>query len=73
MTMNHRDLKQARKALGLSLAQMAAMLGISPELARRMETAPGAGRARPITETAERLIAAYLAGYRPPDWPVADS
>jgi transcriptional regulator with XRE-family HTH domain len=62
------ELRAARKALGLSVVQMAAMLGVTPIQIRRMETAAGKASARPIMPTTERLMRAYLAGYRPADW-----
>ncbi len=63
------DLTQARLALGLSVRELAAMLGCSPQHVRRMQTRPGEGQHRRITGTTERLLRAYLSGYRPRDWP----
>lgn len=68
-TMDHLELKQARNRLGLSVAQMAAMLGCQDQHVRRMEMAPHNESARPVNGTTERLVRAYLEGYRPPDWP----
>ena len=63
------EIRQARQSLGLSLSQMAAMLGYEGEYARsqvyRIETGE-----RPLRPCQRRLIRAYLAGYRPDDWPV---
>lgn len=58
----------ARAQLDLSLAQMAAMLEIPGEDAALLETAPvtdGDGRQ---THRIDRLIDAYLEGWRPADW-----
>lgn len=63
------DLKQARRTLGLSVADLAAMLGVAPSHLRRMEMQPGKEAHRPVRETTQRLVQAYLDGYRPPDWP----
>jgi ribosome-binding protein aMBF1 (putative translation factor) len=61
--------RQARLKLGLSVAQMAAMIGCKPLLIRRMEMRRDAASARPVSPMAARLVAIYLDGYRPPDWP----
>lgn len=62
------ELKQARHSLGLTLSQMAHVLGYDGEHAaqqiRKME-----GGERAIREPQARLVAAYLTGYRPDDWP----
>jgi DNA-binding XRE family transcriptional regulator len=60
--------KAARTALGLSKGCMAHMLGVSPTHIRRLEMDPEDKSHRPVTETVERLIFAYLSGYRCPDW-----
>ena len=62
------QLKEARHKLGLSLSQMARMLGYSGTHAmqqiRHMENGD-----RSIREPQKRLVKAYLEGYRPKDWP----
>lgn len=62
------DLRKARQRLGLSLAEMARMLGYEGSqikaTAHRLETGE-----RPLREPQRRLIEAYLSGYRPTDWP----
>lgn len=60
------EIKEARQSLGLTQAQLAPLLGYGPAKARISELERGA---RPVTAAAARLLAAYLAGYRPPDWP----
>lgn len=61
------DIKQARQSLGLTQAQLALMLGYAatPRISEleRGERVPSA--------CIMRLLRAYLAGYRPDDWPAA--
>jgi DNA-binding transcriptional regulator YiaG len=63
------ELKSARHALGLSVRQMAQMLDTDEQTVRRMEMEPDRSTARPVAARMARLIAAYVAGYRPSDWP----
>lgn len=63
------EFKEARRALGLSVAQMADMLGVTSVQVRRMELREDAGVHRPVMPTTARLVRAYLDGYRPRDWP----
>jgi transcriptional regulator with XRE-family HTH domain len=62
--------RQARRSLGLSLDQMAEMLGYlgdnRDKQVHQLETGE-----RPIREPVRRLLEAYLSGYRPCDWPDA--
>ena len=67
--MTHEQFKEARHKLGLSVADMAAMLGVGELQVRRMEIAPGHSSHRPVNGTVERLLKIYLAGHRPKDWP----
>lgn len=53
------EFKAARISLGLSVAEMAAAVGITPQAVRRLE-GPGAHRA--VTRTMELLVDAYLRG-----------
>jgi transcriptional regulator with XRE-family HTH domain len=62
------QLKQARLRLGLSLYDMATMLGYEGYQRRGMQHDLETGR-RAIREPQRRLVEAYLAGYRPHDWP----
>lgn len=62
-------MKKARRKLGLTLEQMATMLGYSGSQRRQMQYDLETGR-REIREPQERLVAAYLSGYRPKDWPL---
>lgn len=63
------ELKQARQSLGLSVADLARLLETDPQTVRRMEQSEAASTFRKPAPRMERLIAAYLSGYRPPDWP----
>jgi DNA-binding transcriptional regulator YiaG len=64
------ELEAARRTLGLSVREFAAMLGCSQQHLWRMRTSAGEKRQhRRVTGTTERLVRAYLAGYRPRDWP----
>ena len=62
------QLARARKRLGLTLEQMAALLGYTGGQRRQMMYDLECGR-RTIREPQRRLTEAYLAGYRPEDWP----
>lgn len=61
------ELKAARLRFGLTLEQMATMLGYQGAQRRQMQYDLETGR-RPIREPQRRLIEAYLDGYRPRDW-----
>lgn len=63
------QMEAARKKLGLSLEQMATMLGYLGSQRRQMQYDLETGR-RDIREPQRRLTEAYLAGYRPRDWPI---
>ncbi|MCF1502882.1 hypothetical protein L0F51_03765 [Afifella sp. H1R] len=63
------EFRHARETLQLSVSEMAQMLGVSDIQVRRMQTTPDKASARPVSETTERLVRAYLDGYRPADWP----
>lgn len=62
------EFRHARIALGCSVTRMAKQLGVSPTHVRRLEMDTSDKSHRPVTETVQRLIRAYLDGYRPPDW-----
>lgn len=59
---------RARERLGLTLEQMATVLGYQEVQRRQMQCDLETGR-RDIREPQRRLVEAYLAGYRPADWP----
>lgn len=62
------QLSKARRKLGLTLEQMATLLGYVGEQRRQMMYDLESGR-RAIREPQRRLVEAYLRGYRPDDWP----
>jgi len=64
------EIRAAREALGLSRADLAAWLEIgSAHDMQRCEMPDTAAKSRPLPARAERLLEAYLAGYRPDGWP----
>lgn len=67
--MDHTQIKEARKNLGLSLSAMAEMLDTDATTVRRMEMAPDRASHRKPAPRMVRLIEAYLSGYRPADYP----
>lgn len=71
--MDSKKLKEARISLGLSLAEMAALLGYQSENVRNLNTMQRdlENGSRSIREPQRRLVEAYLDGYRPKDWPTA--
>jgi hypothetical protein len=66
---NHTDPKEARLRLGLTQTQMGQMLGYQGDHVRQMVYEIETGR-KPLMFCQWRLLDAYLAGYRPDDWPV---
>ncbi len=69
MPMTHDEFDQARHKLGLSVTELARMLGVGELQVRRMALAPDKSSHRPVNGSTERLMKAYLDGYRPKDWP----
>lgn len=66
--MTPEQLSEARRNLGLTLEQMATLLGYQGKQRRQMQYDLETGR-KAIREPQRRLVEAYLAGYRPSDWP----
>lgn len=62
------QLARARERLGLTLEQMATLLGYQGAHRRQMQYDLETGR-REIREPQRRLVEAYLSGYKPADWP----
>lgn len=58
------DFKQARRSLGLTQTQTAAMFGRTLRQVQNWE-------AKAVDAMAARLMRAYVAGYRPDDWPTS--
>jgi DNA-binding transcriptional regulator YiaG len=60
------DIAAARRELGLTQKQLAAVLGVEVGSISTWE------RGTHINPLAEFAIAALLSGYRPPNWPESD-
>jgi len=67
--MTPEEIQDARHELGLSVKEMAVMLDTDKQTVRRLEMDPRAETARQPAPRMVRLIKAYIAGYRPDDWP----
>jgi DNA-binding transcriptional regulator YiaG len=67
--MTPKELKEARKTLGLTQDQMGRMLDTTGRVVRTMESDPSTSQHRTPAPRMERLIKAYLEGFRPDDWP----
>lgn len=68
--MNHVELKAARLKLRMSPKEAAQMLDLSStKTIYRMEMDPTQSTACKAPTRVVRLYKAYLAGYRPDDWP----
>jgi transcriptional regulator with XRE-family HTH domain len=63
------QIRKARISLKLTQQQMADMLDTDRQSITRMEMQPDAATHRGMPARAERLIKAYISGYRPEDWP----
>ena len=62
------EIREARRKLGLTQQQFADMLETDAREMRRY-TNPDEARHRPLSLPRQRLLRAYLDGYRPKDWP----
>lgn len=67
--MTHTELRAARMQLGLTRPQLAALTETARSSVQRWEMPPDRATARRAPPRAERLIRAYLDGWRPADWP----
>lgn len=63
------ELRKARETLGLTPAEAARVLETDVSTVRRMERDPSLKTAREAPARVARLYRAYLAGFRPEDWP----
>ena len=66
--MTPNEIRAARATLGLSLDKLAAMLGYAGTFRKDQMHKLEIGT-RDLMPCQERLLRAYLAGYRPDDWP----
>ncbi|WP_107992084.1 helix-turn-helix domain-containing protein [Breoghania corrubedonensis] len=62
------EFKEARHTLGLSAAQLGAIIDTDPRTIRKWEATTGTN-ARPPNPIACRVLEWMLAGWRPPQWP----
>ena len=69
MRMTPTELKEARQSLGLSVSQLADLLETDAQSIRRMEMSHDLSTHRFPAPRMQRLIEAYLVGYRRDDWP----
>ena len=67
--MTPQEIKDARKALGLSVADFGRLLETDAQSVRRWEMSGDRSTARAPPPRVGRLIRAYLDGHRPADWP----
>ena len=64
------ELKQARRKLGLTQSQAAAVLDSDARAVRKYETGDEHSTHRAAPPRYVRLLRAYVAGHRPDDWPL---
>lgn len=62
------EFKEARRKLGLTVSDVANILGVEPRTVRKWEAETGTN-ARPPNPTAARVMLWMLDGWRPPQWP----
>lgn len=67
--MNNKQIREARHRLGLKVDDMARLMDTDGNSLRKIEMSPDRGSARNPPPRFLRLLGAYLAGYRPDDWP----
>lgn len=68
-TMTGEEFKAARIKLGLSVQQLADILGKDTSTVSRWEAPPSASTKTTIDPTAIRVLEWMLDGFRPPQWP----
>ena len=67
--MSSAEFKAARHALGLNVEELGLMLDTNGKSIRCIEASENSNMWRPPAPRMVRLLEAYLAGYRPDDWP----
>ncbi|MEO0380918.1 MAG: helix-turn-helix transcriptional regulator [Pseudomonadota bacterium] len=67
--MTHDEFKAGRKALGLTQAELGAVLDTAPQTIRKWEMPPRNSTARSVNPVAARVMQWMLDGYRPPEFP----
>lgn len=63
------EFKEARRKLGLTQGQLAAILDTAPQTIRKWEMNETRSTARSVNPIAARAMQWMLNGYRPPEWP----
>lgn len=67
--MTPEEFKEARRKLGLSQAELGAILDTAPQTIRKWEMPDTRSTARSVNPVAARAMAWFLAGFRPDGWP----
>lgn len=67
--MSPEEFKAARLQLGLSIKQLSAILGTTPQSITKWEAPPSASTASKVNPIAAQVLRWMLAGFRPPEWP----
>ena len=67
--MEPEDFKAARRRLGLTQAELAHVLGTTPQTVRKYEMPADRSSARGVNPIAARVMRWLLDGWRPPEWP----
>ncbi|MFV0385608.1 helix-turn-helix domain-containing protein [Paracoccus sp. (in: a-proteobacteria)] len=68
--MNPAEFKKARRALGLSQAQLGVILDTNPTTIRKWEAEEDRSTSRNPNPVAAQVMRWMLAGFRPPEWPL---
>jgi DNA-binding transcriptional regulator YiaG len=63
------EFKAARRKLGLTQAELGAVLDTAPQTIRKWEMPPENSTARGVNPVAARVMRWLLDGFRPPEWP----
>lgn len=67
--MTPQEFKAARRKLGLTQAQLGAVLDTAPQTIRKWEMDENNSTARSVNPVAAQAMRWFLAGFRPPGWP----
>ena len=69
--MSPEEFRAARRKLGLTQAQLGAILDTAPQTIRKWEMDESRSTARCVNPVAARAMRWMLEGFRPPQWPAA--
>jgi DNA-binding transcriptional regulator YiaG len=67
--MTPNEFKEARRKLGLTQAQLGAILDTAPQTIRKWEMSEDRSTSRSVNPVAARVMEWMLNGYRPPEFP----